>query len=157
MRTLDLLSVVAPMHNEEATVDAFYDRVRTALDGVPFELIVVDDGSTDGTREAVDRLASSDPRVAVIHLSRSFGHQAAPTAGLEHARGDAVAMLDGDLQDPPELIPQLLDHWRSGSDVVSAVRVSRTGESRFKLATARWFYRVFTRVSNTELPLDSGD
>src|SRR5918992_4139959 len=137
MRTLDLLSVVAPMHNEEATVDAFYDRVRTALDGVPFELIVVDDGSTDGTRAAADRLASSDPRVAVIHLSRSFGHQAALTAGLEHARGDAVVMIDGDLQDPPELIPVMLDHWRHGSEVVYGVRRERIGEGRFKKASAR--------------------
>ena len=157
MRTLELLSVVAPMHNEEATVDAFYDRVRTALDGLPFELVVVDDGSTDGTRAALERLASSDPRVAVIHLSRSFGHQAALTAGLEHARGDAVAMLDGDLQDPPEVIAQMVERWREGADVVYGVRSERVGETRTKLATANWFYRLFARVAQVDLEQNSGD
>ena len=157
MRKLNLLSVVAPMHNEEGTVDAFYDRVRTALDGLPFELIVVDDGSTDGTRDALDRLASSDPRVAAIHLSRSFGHQAALTAGLEHARGDAVAMLDGDLQDPPEVLVQMVERWRDGADVVYGVRSERVGETRTKLATANWFYRLFARIAHVDLEQNSGD
>src|SRR5215204_734900 len=126
MRTLELLSVVAPMHNEAETVDAFYDRVRTALEGLgSFELVIVDDGSTDGTSDLLDRLASSDPRVAVVHLSRSFGHQAALTAGLEHARGGAVVMIDGDLQDPPELIGEMVEAWRAGADVVYAVRSIR--------------------------------
>lgn len=158
MRSLDLLSVVAPMHNEEETVDAFYERVRTALDGLgPFELVIVDDGSSDRTPELLDRLASSDPRVAVIHLSRSFGHQAALTAGLEHARGDAVAMIDGDLQDPPELIADMLERWRDGADVVYAVRSERAGETRMKLATANWFYRLFARVAQVDLEKNSGD
>jgi glycosyltransferase involved in cell wall biosynthesis len=157
MRSLELLSVVAPMHNEEATVDAFYERVLTALDGIAFELVVVDDGSTDGTAELLDRLAATDPRVAVVHLSRSFGHQAALTAGLEHARGDAVTMLDGDLQDPPELIVPMLDAWRAGSEVVYAVRRQRAGESRTKLATARWFYKLFARVAQVDLEQNSGD
>src|SRR3712207_2948076 len=117
MRSLELLSVVAPMHNEEGTVEAFYDRVRTAVEGIgPFELVIVDDGSTDGTGELLDRLASSDPRVAVVHLSRSFGHQAALTAGLEHARGNAIAMIDGDLQDPPELIRDRSEERRVGKE-----------------------------------------
>jgi dolichol-phosphate mannosyltransferase len=157
MRSLELLSVVAPMHNEEETVDAFYERVRTALDGLPFELIVVNDGSTDGTAVALDRLASSDPRVAVVHLSRSFGHQAALTAGLEHARGDAVAMLDGDLQDPPELITRMVESWRVGADVVYAVRSERAGETRLKLTTARWFYGLFSKVAQVGLEQNSGD
>ena len=158
MRELELLSVVAPMHNEEETVDAFYDRVRTALDGIgSFELVVVDDGSTDGTGAALDRLAQVDPRVAVIHLSRSFGHQAALTAGLEHARGSAVAMIDGDLQDPPELIPDMVARWRDGADVVYAVRSQRGGETRTKLATARWFYKLFARVGQVKLEENSGD
>jgi dolichol-phosphate mannosyltransferase len=157
MRSLELLSVVAPMHNEEGTVDAFYERVRTALDGRPFELVIVNDGSTDGTAELLDRLASNDPRVAVIHLSRSFGHQAALTAGLEHARGNAVAMLDGDLQDPPEVIAEMVERWGDGADVVYAVRSERAGETRVKLATARWFYRLFGRIAQVDLEQNSGD
>src|SRR3954466_4342664 len=158
MRLLELLSVVAPMHNEEESVDAFYERVRTALQDVgPWQLVLVDDGSTDGTPEALDRLAETDPRVAVIHLSRSFGHQAALTAGLEHAHGNVVAMIDGDLQDPPELIREMVEGWRDGADVVYAVRSQRDGETRMKLATARWFYRLFHRVAQVELEQNSGD
>ena len=156
-RTLTLLSVVAPMYDEEGTVEEFYARVCAALEGEPFELVLVDDASSDRTPELVDNLAATDPRVRVIHLSRNFGHQAALTAGLEHARGDAVAMLDGDLQDPPELIAQMLEHWRAGSDVVFAKRTGRTGESRFKLATARWFYRLFGKLSDIELEPNAGD
>jgi polyisoprenyl-phosphate glycosyltransferase len=156
-RRLDLLSVVAPLHDEEDTVRELCRRIDAALAGVPFELILVDDASTDSTPEILDSLADEDPRVRVLHLSRNFGHQAALTAGLEHARGDAVAMLDGDLQDPPELLPTMLGHWRSGSDVVSAVRTHRAGESRFKLTTARWFYRLLAKLSDLDLTLDAGD
>jgi polyisoprenyl-phosphate glycosyltransferase len=156
-RPLGLLSVVAPMFNEEGTAAVFYERVIAALDGIPFELVLVDDSSRDRTPEIIDALADRDPRVRVLRLSRNFGHQAALTAGLEHARGDAVAMLDGDLQDPPELIPKMLDEWRRGADVVYAVRNQRAGESWFKLTTARWFYRLFARLSNLELTQNSGD
>jgi polyisoprenyl-phosphate glycosyltransferase len=152
-----LVSVVAPMYDEEETVDVFYERVRAALDGLPFELVIVDDCSTDRTPELLDRLADSDPRVRVLHLSRNFGHQAALTAGLEHAKGDVVAMIDGDLQDPPEVIPTMLDQWRAGSDIVFGVRDSRAGETRFKLVTARWFYRLFARVTRLDLRENSGD
>jgi dolichol-phosphate mannosyltransferase len=152
-----LVSVVAPMFDEEETVEAFYDRVRRALDGVRFELILVDDASRDKTPALLDRLADSDPRVKVLHLSRNFGHQAAITAGLEHASGDAVVMLDGDLQDPPEVIPEMLARWRDGADVVYGVRESRAGESRFKLVTASWFYRVFARLTKLDLRENSGD
>jgi len=152
-----LVSVVAPMYDEEETVEVFYDRVRRALDGVRFELILVDDASSDRTPQLLDRLADSDPRVKVVHLSRNFGHQAAITAGLEHASGDAVVMLDGDLQDPPEVIPEMLDRWRDGADVVYGVRESRAGESRFKLVTASWFYRIFARLTKLELRENSGD
>jgi glycosyltransferase involved in cell wall biosynthesis len=158
MRSLELLSVVAPMHNEEETVDAFYERARTALEPLgAFEVVIVDDGSTDGTPQALDRLAETDPRVAVIHLSRSFGHQAALTAGLEHAHGNAIAMIDGDLQDPPELIADMVEKWEDGADVVYAVRKQRAGETRMKLATARWFYTLFARVAQVELEQNSGD
>src|SRR2546421_2015443 len=106
-RELELLSVVAPMLDEEELAEEFYSRVRAALEGVPFELVIVDDGSEDGTPAVLDRLSSLDPRVRVVTLSRSFGHQTALTAGLDHARGDVVVMLDADLQDPPEVIPRL--------------------------------------------------
>src|SRR3954447_7299960 len=106
-----LVSVVAPMFDEEGTVEVFYERARAALDRLPFELVLVDDASRDRTPELLDRLADSDPRVKVLHLSRNFGHQAAITAGLEHAHGDVTVMLDGDLQDPPELIPTMIDRW----------------------------------------------
>jgi dolichol-phosphate mannosyltransferase len=152
-----LVSVVAPMRDEVATVAAFHARVAAALAAESWELVVVDDGSRDGTAEAVAKLAAGDERVRLISLSRSFGHQAALTAGLEHARGDVVVMLDGDLQDPPELIPTMLARWREGSDVVYAVRSQRAGESPFKLVTARWFYRLFRRLATVDLAPDSGD
>src|SRR3954454_20112957 len=157
MRSLELLSVVAPLRDEEGTVRELHRRIEAALGGVPFELILVDDASADSTPELLDELADADARVRVLHLSRGFGHQAALTAGLEHARGDAVAMLDGDLQDPPELIAEMLDHWRRGSDVVYAVRTQRAGESRAKLATARWFYRLFSRLSQLDMRQNAGD
>ncbi len=156
-RPLKLLSVVAPVYDEEATVDEFYARVCSALEGLRFELVLVDDGSTDGSAAALERLAANDPRVRIVFLSRNFGHQTALTAGLDHARGDAVVMMDSDLQDPPELIPQMLGHWRAGIDVVYAVREQRSGESRFKLSSARWFYALFDKLAQVELQHNSGD
>jgi glycosyltransferase involved in cell wall biosynthesis len=156
-RELKLLSVVAPMYNEEATAAAFCERVFAALEGIPLELVLVDDGSSDGTAKIVDDLAASDPRVRVVRLSRNFGHQTAITAGLDHASGDAVVMIDADLQDPPEVINDLLAKWREGVDVVYAVRQRREGETRFKLATASIFYRLMSRVSSIELAPDAGD
>jgi polyisoprenyl-phosphate glycosyltransferase len=156
-RSLNLLSVVAPVYNEEATIQEFYSRVCSALEGVNFELVLVDDGSSDGSTASLDQLATNDPRVRVVYLSRNFGHQTALTAGLDHARGDAVVMLDADLQDPPELIARMLDHWRAGCDVVYAVREAREGESRFKLSTARWFYKLFDKLAQVELQHNSGD
>src|SRR5919199_6367033 len=123
-----LVSVVAPMHDEVGTVEAFHARVAAALEGETWELVVVDDGSRDGTGDALARLAAADDRVRVVALSRNFGHQAALTAGLEHAVGDAVVMMDGDLQDPPEVVPEMLEAWRGGADVVYAVRRERQGE-----------------------------
>jgi len=155
--TLGLLSVVAPIYNEELLIDEFYSRVCSALDGLEFELVLVDDGSTDSSSQILERLAANDHRVHVVYLSRNFGHQTALTAGLDHALGDAVVMLDSDLQDPPELIPTMLDHWRGGCDVVYAVREQREGESQFKLTTARWFYRLFDKLAQVELQHNSGD
>jgi dolichol-phosphate mannosyltransferase len=156
-RTLHLLSVVAPVYNEEGTIEKFCARVASALDGLPYELVLVDDGSSDGSQTKLEQLAAADAAIKVVYLSRNFGHQTALTAGLDHARGDAVVMLDADLQDPPELIPRMLDHWRDGCDVVYAVREQRDGESAFKLATARWFYKLFDKLAAVELEHNSGD
>ena len=152
-----LLSVVAPVYNEADTIGEFHRRVTVALAEFPFELILVDDGSTDETSDVLAGLASVDPRVQVVSLSRNFGHQSALTAGLDHANGDAVVMLDSDLQDPPELIPRMLEEWRSGADVVSAVRSKRDGETRFKLATARGFYKLFSKLADVKLDQNAGD
>jgi len=152
-----LLSVVAPMYEEEATVDPFTERIASALGDIHYELILVDDGSKDGTRDAMARAAARDARVKVVSLARNFGHQPALTAGLEHARGDVIVMLDGDLQDPPELIPEMLAKWSEGVDVVYAVREQRLGETLFKRVTARGFYNVFRRLTGLDLAVESGD
>ena len=156
-RHLALLSIVAPMLDEEGTARVFYARVRAAVDGLPWELVVVDDGSTDKTPEILGEIAREDSRVRVVSLSRNFGHQTAITAGLDHAGGNVVVMIDADLQDPPELIASMLDHWRAGSDVVYATRTDRTGESKFKLKTAEWFYRIMGRLSDVPLAANAGD
>jgi len=156
-RKPQLLSVVAPMLDEAGVAERFYERVTAALEPLPFELVIVDDGSTDATPEILDRLSAGDPRLRVVHLSRAFGHQMALTAGLDHARGDAVVLIDGDLQDPPELIPELVERWREGADVVVAKRRARAGETRFKLATARAFYTVMGRLAQVPLEPNAGD
>src|ERR1700755_3495855 len=152
-----LLSGDAPMCEEEATVDPFTERVAAALGDRRYELILVNDGSKDGTRDAMAAAAARDARVKVVSLARNFGHQPALTAGLEHARGDAIVMLDGDLQDPPEIIPEMLQRWREGIDVVYAVRQQRLGETMFKRVTARGFYRTFRRLTGLDLAVESGD
>ncbi len=156
-RHLGLLSVVAPMLDEEGTALLFCERMRSALDGLPWELVVVDDGSKDATPRILAELAAEDERIKVVSLSRNFGHQTAITAGLDHAAGDVVVMIDSDLQDPPELIPTMLEHWRSGSDVVYAIRTDRSGESAFKLRTASWFYRIMSKASDVPLAQNAGD
>ncbi len=156
-REPELLSVVAPMYEEEATVDPFTERVAAALTGINYELILVNDGSKDGTRDAMAAAAARDPRVKIVSLARNFGHQPALTAGLEHARGDVVVMLDGDLQDPPEVIPEMVERWKEGVDVVYAVREQRLGETLFKRVTARGFYTVFRRLTGLDLAVESGD
>jgi glycosyltransferase involved in cell wall biosynthesis len=156
-RSPTLLSVVAPLYNEEELVERFVRRACAAVADYTFELVLVDDGSSDATPELLDRMAAEDPRVRVIHLSRNFGHQAALTAGLEHAVGDVVAMIDADLQDPPELIPTMVARWEAGADVVYAVRKQREGETAFKLATASFFYRLFDKLAQVDLEPNSGD
>ena len=157
LRTPTLLSVVAPVYNEEELVEEFVRRTCAAAANWAFELVIVNDGSSDGTPALLDAIAAADPRVRVIHLSRNFGHQAALTAGLEHACGDVVAMLDADLQDPPELIGEMINQWSHGSDVVYAVRERREGETAFKLATASWFYKLFDKLAQVDLEPNSGD
>ena len=156
-RELGLLTVSAPVYNEGEGLQAFYERVRDALEGLNWELVLVDDGSTDNTHEVLDRLAAEDPRVRVVFLSRNFGYQPAVAAGLDHARGDAVVTIDSDLQDPPEVIPDLVQRWREGDDVVYAVRETREGETWLKLFTAKWFSRLFRKVSHVKSPENVGD
>jgi dolichol-phosphate mannosyltransferase len=157
LRIPTLLSVVAPVFDEEELVEEFIDRARAAVAEYEFELVLVNDGSSDRTGELLDQMAAADPRVRVIHLSRNFGHQAALTAGLEHAIGDVVVMIDADLQDPPEVIREMLAQWSQGSDVVYAVRKEREGETAFKLATASWFYKLFDKLAQVDLEPNSGD
>jgi dolichol-phosphate mannosyltransferase len=127
------------------------------MPGLDHELIFVNDGSVDQTQQILSQLQLQDPRVRVLGLSRNFGHQIAVTAGLEQATGDAVVIIDADLQDPPEVIPQMVQLWREGNDVVYGIRREREGESRFKLWTAKAFYRLINRLSDTKMPLDAGD
>ncbi len=152
------LSVVVPFYNELANLDSIHRRLVDSLEplGISYELIFVDDGSRDGTSEHLDDLHETDSNVVVIHLSRNFGHQPAVSAGLDHSRGRAVVVMDGDLQDPPEVIPQFLDRWRDGFDVVYAVR-RRRKEGPLKRFGYFSFYRVMNAISDLEIPLDSGD
>jgi len=155
-----LLSVVAPAFNEGDVLDKFHERLAKVLDEVPLdaEVVYVNDGSTDATAAVLERLAASDPRVAVLELSRQFGKERALTAGIDYARGDAVVVIDADLQDPPELIPELVAPWREeGFEVVYAVRVRRAGESLLRRGTAALFYRVIRRVSRVDIPRNTGD
>jgi len=152
-------SIVAPVYNEEATLPEFYRRttaVAGGLDGT-FELILIDDGSADRSLAVAKDIAARDQRVKVIGFSRNFGHQIAITAGIDYAEGEAVIIIDSDLQDPPEVIPGLVAAWRNGFDIVYATRSERRGETWFKLATARLFYWLINRVTSLRIPSDTGD
>jgi polyisoprenyl-phosphate glycosyltransferase len=152
-------SIVAPAVNEEDTLPHFYERVVAVMEqvGEPFEVVLINDGSSDGTFRVMRALHERDPRVRVVDFSRNFGHQIAISAGLDYARGDAVIIIDSDLQDPPEVIPQLIARWKAGAEVVYAQRARRTGETRFKLLTAAAFYRLIARITSVEIPRDTGD
>ena len=152
------LSVVVPVHDESANLEPLLNRLTSTLEGlgVTFEVVFVDDGSLDASASILRRLQDLDPRVGVISLSRNFGHQGAVTAGLDHARGRAVVVMDGDLQDPPEVIPALFDRWRAGFDVAYAVRRNRK-ESWPKRLGYFGFYRLLGAVADLDIPLDSGD
>lgn len=157
--TLPSISLIVPFHNEAENIPALFKRVWTVMDqtDTSWEMICVNDGSTDDTLERLLALRREDPRVMVIDFSRNFGKEAALTAGLDHALGDVAIPLDADLQDPPEMIPELLAKWREGFDVVNAVRITRDGESWLKRTSAHIFYRVINRMSNVEIPPDTGD
>jgi polyisoprenyl-phosphate glycosyltransferase len=154
-----VLSLVLPVFNEEAVIPELHARLqqflaRLALDA---EVVFVDDGSRDRSLDLLRELGAKDPRYRIVSFARNFGHQAAITAGLDHARGDAVVVMDADLQDPPEVVLEMVAKWRQGYDVVYGKRRSRQGETRLKLLTAKWFYRMFARMIPIEVPLDTGD
>jgi len=153
-------SVVAPVYNEEELVNEFYRRVREVMEGLgsPWELVLIDDGCRDNSPALMDALHEQDPEhVVVLHFARNFGHQLAITAGMDHARGDAVTIIDSDLQDPPEVIAELIAKWREGYDIVYAVRSEREGETWFKLFTARLFYRIIQALTDVTIPMEAGD
>ena len=156
---LPTISIIAPFLNEENNLPLLYERIAAVMKNRPeaWELILVDDGSTDGSPAWVRRKSAEDRRVRLIQLARDFGHQIAITAGLDHAQHDAAIVMDADLQDPPETIPALLDRWREGYAVVYAVRTQRAGETFLKKFTAALFYRLFARLTHIRMPLDSGD
>lgn len=152
-------SIVAPVFNELGNVVEFHRRVKATMDeiGEPWELILVDDGSTDGSTEKIRELAKQDKHVRPVIFARNFGHQIAVTAGLDYSRGQAVVMIDSDLQDPPEVIKELIAKWQEGFEVVYAVRAEREGETWFKLFTASVFYRLIYRITDLNIPMDAGD
>ena len=155
-----LISVIVPAFNEEEVIHAFHSRMSEVFDRLPgyrCEMIFVDDGSVDSTRRLIMELAASDPRVCAVALSRNFGKEAAMTAGLDVSKGDAVAIFDVDLQDPPELLLDFVENWDKGFDVVYAKRTRRDGETWLKKATAAAFYRVIRRLSRVSIPPDTGD
>jgi len=153
------ISVVVPCYNEEVVLPETIRRLTETLEklGRAYEIVCVDDGSRDGTPRVLAELHASDPRILVVRMSRNFGHQMAISAGLEYARGAAVVLIDADLQDPPELIAEMVAQWRQGTDVVYGTRRTRDGETTFKALTAKWFYRFINHLSEVEIPLDSGD
>ncbi len=153
------ISVVAPVFNEEELVEEFCRRTVAALEplGEPFEIVLVNDGSRDRSPELMRAIHEREPRVKVLNFSRNFGHQLAITAGTDYAQGRAVVVIDSDLQDPPEVIPDLVAKWREGYDVVYAVREEREGETWFKTTTASFFYRLIAKITSVDLPVDAGD
>jgi len=152
-------SIIVPIFNEEETLPEMYRRMAAVLDGLdePSELILVNDGSRDNSLNLMRDLAVRDSRVKVISFSRNFGHQMAITAGIDHAAGNAVVVIDADLQDPPEAIPDLINAWKGGAELVYAVRAERKGETFFKKLTASLFYRLISSMTDLKIPLDSGD
>lgn len=155
-----LVSVVVPCYNEEPVIRETHSRLLSVLEQLEpdsFEILYVNDGSNDHTLDILEEIQAGDNRVRVLSFSRNFGHQIAVTAGLDHARGDAVVLIDADLQDPPAVILEMVERWRDGYHVVYGMRTDRPGETRFKLWTAKVFYRLLNRLSDVKIPLDVGD
>lgn len=153
-----LVSLVVPVYNEEAVIEVFHSRLVPVLEAVgTFEIVYVNDGSSDRSGEIVDTICEADPRSKVLHFSRNFGHQAAVTAGLHAATGDCAVVIDADLQDPPDVVVQLVERWRQGFDVVYAKRRERAGEGPLKRFTAFLFYRGLRKLTEVEVPADTGD
>ena len=152
-------SVIIPAYNEEDVLEESYRRLKQTADTFdgPYELIFINDGSKDKTYEILDKIAGQDKNVKVIHFSRNFGHQIAVSAGMDHAQGDAIVIIDCDLQDPPEVIPQMIEKWHEGYEVVYGKRLKREGETIFKKFTAFCFYRTLNAMSTQNIPLDTGD
>jgi len=159
LKTRPRYSIVAPIYNEEGNIQTLYDRVRAVMDSTheSWELVTVNDGSRDRSMELLQELAAKDPRVKVVNFARNFGHQLAVTAGMDYVSGDAIIVIDADLQDPPEMILEMIERWKAGYHVVYAVREERKGESWFKLLTAKIFYRLIYRITDVDIPLDTGD
>ncbi|MGW8250470.1 MAG: glycosyltransferase family 2 protein, partial [Anaerolineales bacterium] len=157
--TAPLFSVIAPIFNESQTILELYRRVSEVMasTGETWELLMVDDGSTDGSSDIIREISAQDDRVCPVIFARNFGHQLAVTAGLDYSRGQAVIIIDADLQDPPEVILDLIAKWREGYEVVYAVRAEREGESWFKLITAATFYRIIYKITDVKIPMDTGD
>jgi dolichol-phosphate mannosyltransferase len=155
-----VISVVAPVYNEDEVIEEFYRRLESVMDSIEkfdYEIILVDDGSKDRTHDKIKKIAQDNQRVGVTRLSRNFGHQAAITAGVDSASGDAVVVIDADLQDPPEVIKRFVERWQEGFDVVYGVRKKRAGESKMKLWTANLFYRTLKLFTNIDVPVNVGD
>lgn len=154
-----LCSVVIPAYNEELVVQETYKRLKTVMDSInePYELVFVNDGSKDNTAAIIRKLCETDKRVKLVDFSRNFGHQLASTAGMDYSSGDTVVLIDADLQDPPELIPEMIRKWREGYEVVYGVRIKRIGETFFKKLTAKLFYRFMKSMTEVDMPLDTGD
>jgi dolichol-phosphate mannosyltransferase len=157
--TQPTISIVVPVYNEEEVLPELYRRISQVMDGTndSWELILVNDGSRDKSADVIAQLNQQDGRVKGVSFSRNFGFQEAVTAGLAHTSGQAVVLSDADLQDPPEVIPQMIEKWREGYDVVYGVRISREGETWFKRFTAAAFYRIIYRITSVNIPLDTGD
>ena len=154
-----VFSIVVPLFNEEEVINETYKRLKAVMDGMnePYELVFVNDGSRDKTAELAREICAGDKNVKLINFSRNFGHQTAITAGMDYAVGDAVVVIDADLQDPPEVIPKMAEKWREGYDVVYGKRVQRKGETFFKKITAKFFYRFLRRMTEVDVPVDTGD